>query len=137
MAHRVGDLAYLYRAAQIFGQQFNGKSTEQGLLYGIILTNFSSFFMTLGTPVGVIWMCDSILRRVEECIQLSKELRWQLRKSEDREMINYMSSFLMELRPNFSAARFFDIDKLTILSILWTTTTFFIILVQFEIHGGG
>lgn len=50
MALRVGDLAHLYRAPQVFGQQFDDKSTEQEFALWDHPDKFQFVFHDVGKP---------------------------------------------------------------------------------------
>ncbi|XP_068901881.1 uncharacterized protein [Tenebrio molitor] len=84
--------------------------------------------------VTVIFSCDLVLKEAEEMLLKSYKLR---RKTEhlsanDRKELKRFSNAIVQNFPKFSAQRFFDIDRSTILSILGTVITFFIIMVQFQ-----
>jgi gustatory receptor len=52
--------------------------------------------------------------------------------AKEKEELMQFSDVIQQNFPRFSAARFFNIDRSTILSILSTVVTFLIIMIQFE-----
>ncbi|KAH0808833.1 hypothetical protein GEV33_013954 [Tenebrio molitor] len=87
----------------------------------------------IGTSV-VIARCDLILREAETMLTKSYVLRrhTKMLSAQEKEVLTHFSDVILQNFPRFSAARFFNIDRSTILSILATVVTFLIIMIQFE-----
>jgi gustatory receptor len=90
-------------------------------------------FLQIGTSV-VIARCDLILREAETMLTKSYVLRrhTKMLSAQEKEVLTHFSDVILQNFPRFSAARFFNIDRSTILSILATVVTFLIIMIQFE-----
>ncbi|KAJ3620394.1 hypothetical protein MTP99_004345 [Tenebrio molitor] len=86
-----------------------------------------------GTSVVII-TCDLILRETETMLTKSYVLRrhTEMLSPKEKEKLIQFSDVIQQNFPRFSAARFFNIDRSTILSILTTVVTFLIIMIQFQ-----
>ncbi|KAJ3620393.1 hypothetical protein MTP99_004345 [Tenebrio molitor] len=93
----------------------------------LVLITFS------GTSVVII-TCDLILREAETMLTKSYVLRrhTEMLSPKEKEKLIQFSDVIQQNFPRFSAARFFNIDRSTILSILTTVVTFLIIMIQFR-----
>jgi gustatory receptor len=90
-------------------------------------------FLQAGTCVVII-TCDLILREAETMLTKSYVLRrhTEMLSPKEKEKLIQFSDVIQQNFPRFSAARFFNIDRSTILSILTTVVTFLIIMIQFQ-----
>ncbi|KAJ3652330.1 hypothetical protein Zmor_018307 [Zophobas morio] len=107
---------------------------EIGMGFHIIAEGFSVFLLFVRTSTVII-KCDLILHEAEKILDNSYILRrncYGLSDSEKNRLKEFSESVLQNL-PKFSAARFFNINRSTILSMLATDITFLIIMIQF--HG--
>ncbi|XP_068899730.1 putative gustatory receptor 39b [Tenebrio molitor] len=93
----------------------------------------SVLLVFLGTAT-VIAICDLILKEAEDILAMSYTLRRNAKSlsPKDKEHLKHFTKMILQNFPKFSAARFFNIDRSTILNMLGTVTTFFIILIQFR-----
>ncbi|CAH1380501.1 unnamed protein product, partial [Tenebrio molitor] len=83
-----------------------------------------------GTVVTIL-LCDSVLYETEHILTVTYKLEKYL-PDENKEQLHAFINTLTDNFPQFSAARFFVIDKSTILKIFNAVLTFFIIIIQFE-----
>jgi gustatory receptor len=90
-------------------------------------------FLQFGTCVVII-TCDLILKEAETMLSKSYVLRrpTKMLTPKDKEVLTHFSDIILQNFPRFSAARFFNIDRSTIVSILGTVVSFLIIMIQFE-----
>ncbi|CAH1380350.1 unnamed protein product [Tenebrio molitor] len=100
---------------------------------GRISSHKIPIFLQLGTAT-VIAICDLILKEAEDILTTSYTLRRNAKSlsPKDKEHLKHFTKMILQNFPKFSAARFFNIDRSTILNMLGTVTTFFIILIQFR-----
>jgi gustatory receptor len=75
--------------------------------------------------------CDAILEEGETIVRLLSKYRYSANGGRNDE-VKILSGMMKDNFPEFSAARFFSIDRTTIFGILQSITTFFIILIQFN-----
>ncbi|KAJ3620194.1 hypothetical protein MTP99_004174 [Tenebrio molitor] len=99
-----------------------------------IISDIMMIVFNLASTVYVIYLCDDVVKEAEGLLEVSCRLRWNLGNltSEEKRDLYWFTDFLKDNFPKFSAARFFHIDRSTVLGILGTTTTFFIIMIQFN-----
>ena len=76
---------------------------------------------------------DAVLNQAEEILNKSHILcrNSHTLPQNEKNRLEQFSRTIRQNFPKFSAARFFGIDKSTILSMLGTIITFFIIMIQF------
>jgi gustatory receptor len=86
------------------------------------------------STIYLIFLCDDVVKEAEDLLEVSCRLRWNLANltSEEKRDLYWFTDFLLDNFPKLSAARFFHINRSTVLGILGTTTTFFIIMIQFN-----
>jgi gustatory receptor len=84
-----------------------------------------------GSPVLLILMCDAVSNESRKILELSRKLKWELDSNTSE--LSKLTDFVQEHLPVFSAARFFTIDRGTILSVLGSVTSFFIVMIQFRL----
>jgi hypothetical protein len=99
-------------------------------LFNFFVTIHDNIFQV--TTVAMILMCDSLLKEIENTVNLSLEMKLFLTERKQKRLLRQFSDFLLNNVPNISAARFFIITKSTILTLLGTVVSSFIIMVQFE-----
>jgi gustatory receptor len=75
-------------------------------------------------------MCDAVLNESRKILELSRKLKWELDTNTSE--LSKLTDFVQEHLPVFSAERFFTIDRGTILSVLGSVTSFFIVMIQFR-----
>lgn len=80
----------------------------------------------------IILTCDSVLHEAEQIQTIAFDL---FKNSQNRDLIRFIEIVIGNF-PEFSAARFFSIDRSTILKILDATITFLIVVIQFQINVG-
>jgi gustatory receptor len=89
-------------------------------------------YLKVGTTTMIV-TCDSIVMEAESILCMSFKLQRCSDGGLRRKQKFYLSSrVVLENFPKFSAARFFNISRTTILSILGSVTTYFIIMIQFH-----
>jgi hypothetical protein len=83
----------------------------------------------------LIVKCDLVLMEAEKILALSYKLRKNFGEasSEVKEELFEFSNTIVDNFPMFSAARFFEIKRSIILSVLGTVTTFLVIMIQFRL----
>jgi hypothetical protein len=78
-------------------------------------------------------MHDSVLTEAATVVALSHELRWSCEKAnnlEELKLEEFANALIRDL-PKFTAASFFEVNKSSILSLLWIVTNFLIVMFQF------
>ncbi|XP_018567007.1 gustatory receptor 68a-like [Anoplophora glabripennis] len=82
---------------------------------------------------AITFCCDSIVRETEElltnCYMLEQTLPLH---SKELEELDSLKMLIKNNRPKLTAAGFFEINRSTLLSLLSTTTTYFIVALQFN-----
>ncbi|KAJ3620397.1 hypothetical protein MTP99_004348 [Tenebrio molitor] len=106
---------------------------HDGLALEIVADVIMSLLTFFGTCVVII-TCDLILKEAETMLSKSYVLRrpTKMLTPKDKEVLTHFSDIILQNFPRFSAARFFNIDRSTIVSILGTVVSFLIIMIQFE-----
>ncbi|KAJ3653140.1 hypothetical protein Zmor_019049 [Zophobas morio] len=95
-----------------------------------ILADFALVLLTvIGTFLVVLWS-DLISKEAEDLLDKSYILQRSCKNLAEKERFQELSKTIKHNFPRFSAARFFSVNRATILSILGTVTTFFIVLIQ-------
>ena len=77
--------------------------------------------------------CDLISGETEAMLNKSYVLQRNCKNFLEQDRLEQFVKIVTRNFPKFSAARFFTIDRSTILNVLNTVTTFFIIIIQFRI----
>lgn len=79
-------------------------------------------------------MCDSVIQEAEKMLSTIQKMRriYLNLTLQEQDNLKQLGNVILENFPKFSVARFFDISRSTILNILSTVTTFFIIMIQFN-----
>ncbi|RZC36096.1 7tm 7 domain containing protein, partial [Asbolus verrucosus] len=89
-------------------------------------------FCTLMCPILVVILtCDSIVDESQTILSMVFRSRSSFRDPQRRKELYRFAELFSQNRPQFTAARYFSIEKSTILKILETILTFLIVLVQF------
>ncbi|EFA05763.1 gustatory receptor 33 [Tribolium castaneum] len=113
-----------------FSKNFN---IRQGSIY--FVTNLTSGLLFWTLLLYVIYLCDLVAKEFDQILNLAYKIEtWSvifdnnLRKNQEimKEILNH--------RPNFTAARFFTINRSTIFTICNSLTSFLIIIIQFKIN---
>uniref|UniRef100_A0A2H4ZBB9 Gustatory receptor n=1 Tax=Anoplophora chinensis TaxID=217632 RepID=A0A2H4ZBB9_ANOCN len=82
---------------------------------------------------AIIFCCDSVVRETDElltnCYRLEQTLPLL---SKELEELDSLKKLIKNKRPKLTAAGFFEIRRSTLLSLLSTTTTYFIVALQFN-----
>ncbi|CAH1380352.1 unnamed protein product [Tenebrio molitor] len=112
---------------------FVATSNPDDIIAQRVIADSVLVLLIFSSTVAVIITCDLILKEAESMLLKSYMLT---RKTEnlsikDEKELKRFSERILQNFPKFSAARFLNIDRSTILSILWTVVTFFIVIVQF------
>ncbi|RZC33576.1 7tm 7 domain containing protein, partial [Asbolus verrucosus] len=111
-------------------------SFKSGFLYDeneydeMIISNVCFLIMTTGGTIILIWLCDLILQESEKILALAYKLR-RFNNVEKAEVENFIAT-LVDNFPQFSAARFFLINRSIILNILNILFTCLIFMIQQE-----
>jgi gustatory receptor len=88
-------------------------------------------YLKVGTTTMIV-TCDSIVMEAESILSMFLKLQRYSDGDLRRKQKFYLGSrVVLENFPKFSAARFFNISRTTILSILGSVTNYFIIMIQF------
>jgi hypothetical protein len=79
-------------------------------------------------------MCDSVTQEAAKMVTLTYDLRWYLHGTtpDEKQEVYEFTNLVLEHLPQFTAANFFEVGRWTILSMLGTTSTFLIIMIQFR-----
>ncbi|XP_018569254.1 gustatory receptor 68a-like [Anoplophora glabripennis] len=80
----------------------------------------------------VAFSCDSVVTQANKletnCHQLKRTFIWEPKMREELDKLMYL---IIKMPPHFSAAGFFEINRSTLLSVISSVTTYFIIITQF------
>ncbi|XP_044261046.1 gustatory and pheromone receptor 39a-like [Tribolium madens] len=83
----------------------------------------------------VIFLCDLVSKEFERILNMAYKIEtWSVIFDNNLRKKQEIMKDLLKHRPNFSAARFFTIDRSTIFSICNSLTSFLIIIIQFKIN---
>lgn len=77
-------------------------------------------------------MCDCVLQECENISSQLRKYRWFKQSTMKTEDVIEIIYVLKENFPEFSAARFFKIERSTIFHMLYCISTFFIVMLQFR-----
>ncbi|KAJ8947992.1 hypothetical protein NQ314_008508 [Rhamnusium bicolor] len=84
-------------------------------------------------PVMIIFSCDLAIKEIHKLLTNCYRVEEMLPlNSKEKEELRSLRSLIKDKRPSFTAAEFFQIKRSTLLSIFATTTTYFIIIIQFN-----
>ncbi|KAJ3620387.1 hypothetical protein MTP99_004340 [Tenebrio molitor] len=112
-------------AASLFPDSEPNPTVKIVIDIGILLLTF------VGTTTMIV-TCDSIVMEAESILSMFFKLQRYSDGDLRRKQKFYLGSrVVLENFPKFSAARFFNISRTTILSILGSVTNYFIIMIQF------
>lgn len=82
---------------------------------------------------AIIMSCDGSLQKAKDIVKFCQDHQDELpSRSEEREEIFKLLLLIDTRKPKFSAAGYFTINRKTIFTVLYVTTTYIIILVQFR-----
>ncbi|RZC41106.1 7tm 7 domain containing protein, partial [Asbolus verrucosus] len=92
------------------------------------------FIYVAGTITFVIMSCDSATRESKKIVMLCYKIQQHcVANSIERKELIYLAEVTSASVPTFTAAGFFEINRNTFLGILSATTTYLIIIIQFNI----
>jgi gustatory receptor len=127
-------------AASLFPDSEPNPTVKIVIDIGILLLTFVSnkksgfinmIYLKVGTTTMIV-TCDSIVMEAESILSMFLKLQRYSDGDLRRKQKFYLGSrVVLENFPKFSAARFFNISRTTILSILGSVTNYFIIMIQF------
>ncbi|KAJ3652564.1 hypothetical protein Zmor_018517 [Zophobas morio] len=98
---------------------------------GVIISNISVVFLANIGTIALILLCDLVLDEAKTTTLLAYKLRQYALLVEKQEISDFIT-LMSDNFPQFTAAGFFSVNKTTILNIMGTVTTFFIIIIQFN-----
>lgn len=109
-----------------------------GLIYWVRKFSFSCFikynFYFQILLVYIIFLCDLVTKEFDKILAVAYKIEtWSVCFDDPKNSKEILKYFLNH-RPNFTAARFFTIDRSTIFSICNSFTSFLIIIIQFKIN---
>jgi gustatory receptor len=90
-----------------------------------------------GPTVANVHLCDSILDEHAQILSLVCKLEAQASSESGtfiNEKLNFLIGHIVHLRPEFTAANFFSLDKTTLFSILYSITTFLVVIIQYTFY---
>ncbi|KAJ8947991.1 hypothetical protein NQ314_008507 [Rhamnusium bicolor] len=88
--------------------------------------------MKLFWPIVIIFCCDMVINESSKLITMCYKLEQNLPFfSEERQELESLRNQAIVKCPNFTAAGLISIKRSTLLAILGTTTTYFIVIIQF------
>ncbi|KAJ3653152.1 hypothetical protein Zmor_019061 [Zophobas morio] len=110
----------------------NTMRPKNGYLEIMILADVVLVIFTIvGTSV-VILRCDLILKEADNLVKKAYKLQRNCNLMIYQKQFERFSNALDQNFPKFSAARFFNIERCTILNIVNTIITIFIVMIQFR-----
>ncbi|KAJ3642409.1 hypothetical protein Zmor_025201 [Zophobas morio] len=115
---------FMFANSSIFQKQAVSRILVDAILVLIVF---------VGTA-AVLIMCDLVLQESEQILTSAQKLQrsiWPLIPDDQIKMERFRRT-ISENMPKFSASRFFWVDRSTILKILGTVVTFFIVMIQFR-----
>lgn len=84
-------------------------------------------------PALVIFACDAAVQDAnklsKKCCIISDNLPMIF---EEKEELGRLQKLIQDRRPEFTAANFFEIKRSTLLSVIATTTTYMIVVLQYN-----
>ncbi|RZC33522.1 7tm 7 domain containing protein, partial [Asbolus verrucosus] len=123
-------LIYLDMVLKRLFHHFDDQGTVWSVLHFVSNMLMMAIFWVGFT--GVAFTCDSILKEYNSILAASHKMvpstKWHLHKNDE---IHAFVSSISNYRPNFTAARFFSIDRSTVFSVLNSVSTFLIVIIQF------
>ncbi|EFA09286.1 gustatory receptor 77 [Tribolium castaneum] len=78
-------------------------------------------------------VCDQVLKKYEEILNILLKIKFFLRKKVNKRRSRCLRR-IEQSCPEFSAARFYCINRATLFSLLNAATTFLIVLLQFKVY---
>ncbi|XP_023312412.1 gustatory receptor 68a-like [Anoplophora glabripennis] len=82
---------------------------------------------------AIIFCCDSVIRETDRLLTNCYRLELTLPlHSKELEELDILKKIIKNNRPQMTAAGFFEIKRSTLLALLSTTTTYFIVALQFN-----
>jgi hypothetical protein len=80
-----------------------------------------------------VFLCDSILQKHAQILLLVRKLECTSEAGTfENEKLKLLIDKVGQLRPEFTAARFFSLDKSTLFSILYSIVTFLLVIIQYK-----
>ncbi|KAJ8918708.1 hypothetical protein NQ315_015028 [Exocentrus adspersus] len=121
----------LFCFALLSDKKFTSKG---GLLAGdIIAVNVLNAILGEWGSVVQIFFFDLAMQEAKKLTKTCYELEDALPAySKEREELRNLSEIIQSTQTNFKAADFFEINRSTILALLGTTTTYMIVIIQFN-----
>ncbi|EEZ97765.1 gustatory receptor 95 [Tribolium castaneum] len=113
---------------------FLATASLPGSIFYRLLADAAMVLLIFTSTVFLIFMCDSVVQEAEKLqasVQKIRRIRPNLTAKEDQDL-EKLCGVIIENFPQFSVARFFNIGRGTVLNILSTVTTFFIIMIQLD-----
>ncbi|RZB40777.1 7tm 7 domain containing protein [Asbolus verrucosus] len=111
--------------------------TDIGLRISISISQNATLVLFSIGILSFVLLCDEILKEFEAILELSYKVNVSLTEGltgrESDEIQNFID-VVSHNHPQFTAARFFNIDRTTIFSILNSLTTFLLIIIQFNLN---
>ncbi|KAJ8921495.1 hypothetical protein NQ315_003113 [Exocentrus adspersus] len=103
----------------------------QGL--GVIFT--SVVFLRLCGPIMIIFSCDAVLQGANKVLRNCRLLQATVPfLPREMEELKRLENLMENKMPKFTAANFFQINRSTLLAIISTTTTYMIVILQFNFY---
>ncbi|KAJ8918008.1 hypothetical protein NQ315_011461 [Exocentrus adspersus] len=97
------------------------------------VVNAGSLLLTGFWLTAIIFCCDSVVREAEKLLTNCYKLEQTLPLlSKELEELESLKKLIKNKTPKLTAAGFFEIRRSTLLSLLSTTTTYFIVALQFN-----
>ncbi|KAJ8921512.1 hypothetical protein NQ315_003130 [Exocentrus adspersus] len=106
-------------------------STVSIQIISLIYISFS--FIKLCGPTMIIFSCDAVLREANKVLRNCRLLQETAPLlTREMEELKRIENLVQNRRPKFTAANFFQINRSTLISIIGTTTTYMIVVLQFN-----
>ncbi|XP_023311697.1 uncharacterized protein LOC111692154 [Anoplophora glabripennis] len=100
---------------------------------GAAVANAFYLFQSAIWLTAIIFCCDSVVTETDELLTNCYRLEQTLPLfSKELEELDSLKKLIRNKRPKLTAAGFFEIRRSTLLSLLSTTTTYFIVALQFN-----
>ncbi|XP_018568112.1 uncharacterized protein LOC108908248 [Anoplophora glabripennis] len=89
--------------------------------------------ITLFGPILITFACDSVVREANKLLKMCYNMQVHLPLlAREKEELDRLTNLIHNNGPKFTAANFFEIKRSTLLSIIATTTTYMIVILQFN-----
>ncbi|RZC32000.1 7tm 7 domain containing protein [Asbolus verrucosus] len=112
---------------------FIANSLQNTYFFRRVVADVISLFLVFMETALPVMMCDLVLQAFENFLSGAHKLRRDTHvTSKEKKELSRFIKLVSENAPKFTAARFFDITRTTLLNVLGTITTFLIVLIQFR-----